>query len=329
MHRNELEFIFNKLHGINFQYFFNDLMVAINPDFIPIRQRNDGGNDGFILNGTYYQVYAPENVTADTIRKGTVKIVDDFNKLIKNWNETYELKEYIFVINDKYSDVDPNLIKKMKESILYSQECLNIKFRVYTSRKLESLFCNELNEKEKKRLISNYLSSYTRKMTDIEMVAAIISNKLDTYIWKEIDEDLSYCSLSLIHEKLLNEVACDIFDIRLDDNEDINIVNDIVDSIKDLINIFNCEFTYTFRDEKKWDNRWKRINNNPKAQYYDEQIRIWEKQVYTCTVKLAASLNSFSNYIRDNYNMDYQNYRQYVIERRSAEKFGEYIRIIY
>ena len=329
MYENELELIFLKLNGINFQYFFNDLMVAINPDFIPIRQRNDGGNDGFILNGTYYQVYAPENVTADTIRKGTVKIVEDFNKLIKNWDETSKLKEYIFVINDKNFGVDPNLIKKLKESIFDSQEDLDIKVEIYTSRTLESMFHDELSIQKKQRLISKHLPSFTRGRTSIETVANIISNKLDTCVWEDIDEDLSYDVLSLINEELLRDVLCDIFDIRLDDTEDRKVVNDVLNSIKDLIDKFNCEFTYTFKGEKKWDNRWKRINNNPKAQYYDEQIRIWEKQVFTCSVKLVTSLNSFSNYIRDNYIMDYQNHKQYVIERRTAERFGEYSRIIY
>eukprot|EP01093_Parvamoeba_rugata_P017364 TRINITY_DN6968_c0_g1_i1.p1 TRINITY_DN6968_c0_g1~~TRINITY_DN6968_c0_g1_i1.p1 ORF type:complete len:119 (-),score=12.63 TRINITY_DN6968_c0_g1_i1:24-380(-) len=111
-YNNELELIFYKLDGLKFQDFFNDLMSFSEPEFKAVKQIRDGGNDGFIESkGHLYQVFSPEGINSESISKGASKIINDFEKVLKNWSKTIKLERYIFVYNDKLkgADLSPRL----------------------------------------------------------------------------------------------------------------------------------------------------------------------------------------------------------------------------
>ena len=100
-------------NGQDYENLFSKVMRLTCIDFIQIKpqgQYGDRKNDGFIKStGQYYQVYAPEN--AQHREKETIdKLVTDFNGLYAYWNGTVTpIKEFHFVINDKYKGTYPSL----------------------------------------------------------------------------------------------------------------------------------------------------------------------------------------------------------------------------
>jgi hypothetical protein len=95
---------------------YEDLFVKIMryafPGFRPVRAHGPVGdkkNDGFEgVSGTYYQVYAPENIK--NVQGGALKkLRRDFKELKAFWNGLYPVKRYFFVINDKYQGVSPSI----------------------------------------------------------------------------------------------------------------------------------------------------------------------------------------------------------------------------
>ena len=98
--------------GQAFEDFFVSVMVKADKNFQPVKAYGNIGdqkNDGFNKEtGTYYQVFAPEDITKDkTIYDAVNKLEQDFRGLHKNWNDVCQIKKYFFVVNDKYEGADP------------------------------------------------------------------------------------------------------------------------------------------------------------------------------------------------------------------------------
>ncbi len=91
---------------------FEDLFVRIMslavPGFKPIRPHGSIGdrkNDGYVeATGTYYQVFAPEDLTKSHA-KATVKLKTDLDGLLKAWPS---VQNFFFVLNDKYKGPYPD-----------------------------------------------------------------------------------------------------------------------------------------------------------------------------------------------------------------------------
>lgn len=102
-----------KRNGQDYENLFSKVMRLHNPEFIQIKpqgQYGDRKNDGFIKSsGQYYQVYAPEDLQQK--EKETIdKLATDFAGLYKHWNATVTpIKEFNFVLNDKYQGTYPSL----------------------------------------------------------------------------------------------------------------------------------------------------------------------------------------------------------------------------
>ncbi len=106
-----------KRNGQDFENFFSEIMIYHNPNFAKVKpqgQFGDRKNDGFIKEfGRYYQVYAPEDVTTkeqNTLRK----LATDFVGLYDYWNtKVSPVKEFYFVLNDKYNGAYPTLYEEL------------------------------------------------------------------------------------------------------------------------------------------------------------------------------------------------------------------------
>ena len=106
--------------GQTFEDFFVSVMTKADKDFQPVKAYGNIGdqkNDGFNKKtGTYYQVFAPEDITKDkTIYDAAKKLEQDFRGLYEKWNNLCQIKNYFFVVNDKYEGVDPIITKKILE----------------------------------------------------------------------------------------------------------------------------------------------------------------------------------------------------------------------
>lgn len=130
--------------GQQFEDFFVSLMCKYNPSFKPVKSYGrfgDGKNDGFDKNtGTYYQVFAPEDLNKKgTISDGVKKLKEDFEGLYKKWNFVCPIRKYYFVANDKYEGV-PALIHEMAIN-LGKQSCYSdIDIEILGASDLERIF---------------------------------------------------------------------------------------------------------------------------------------------------------------------------------------------
>ena len=123
--------------GYEFQDFFTSIMNKYDSEFTPIKTQGNIGdrkNDGYIPSkGIYYQVYAPERIDAtETINK----IENDIDGLIKYWNDVCPIKEYNFVINDKYKGAYPTI----NEKILEVGKKYNITAKLLLASQIENIF---------------------------------------------------------------------------------------------------------------------------------------------------------------------------------------------
>ncbi|KAI4451747.1 hypothetical protein C823_006307 [Eubacterium plexicaudatum ASF492] len=102
--------------GQQFEDFFVSVMTKFNPNFQPVKAYGNIGdqkNDGFDrTTGTYYQVFAPEDITKDkTINDGVKKLKNDFEGLYEHWDNICPIKYYFFVTNDKYNGIPAPIIR--------------------------------------------------------------------------------------------------------------------------------------------------------------------------------------------------------------------------
>ncbi len=105
-------------NGLEFQQFFSDVMTACHPGFQSVKPHGnigDRGNDGWIqATGSYYQVYAPEDLPKNT--KGAIaKAKADFKTLYGYWNKISPIKSYYFVVNDRFNGVSPHISNTLAE----------------------------------------------------------------------------------------------------------------------------------------------------------------------------------------------------------------------
>lgn len=98
-----------KIHeadGQAFEDIFTAIMKYAEPDFRSIKPWGDIGdrkNDGYVKSkGAFYQVYSPENID-NSYPKVIKKLKADFTGLSNQWSP---IKEYYFVVNDKYKGVN-------------------------------------------------------------------------------------------------------------------------------------------------------------------------------------------------------------------------------
>ncbi len=133
----------NKVYSANGQA-YEDLFCAVMSkaykDFIPIKPQGKFGdrkNDGYRQEaGSYYQIYAPEDPKA-SIHDAIKKAEHDFNGLLTYWHKISPIKEYYFVLNDKYQGPYPTV-----EQILVKIKDTNKlkKTGVFLAKHLEDVF---------------------------------------------------------------------------------------------------------------------------------------------------------------------------------------------
>lgn len=321
-YQDKLKLIFLELDGLFFQNFFDDLMSYAKPNFLAIKQKNDGGNDGFIKNeGIYFQVFSPESVYKSTVDSGASKIIIDFEKLFINWNDSTPIKKYIFVFNDKLKNSNKDLIINLNKL----ERKHNVITELYDSRKLISIFNENLTDHQKELIINKHTSGLAAK-TAIIMASDILKNNLSISRWGVINNE--YISFYCIPESDIHDIEnlfTELFSMNFLEQDKV-VIDELIKSLRNFISIFNTEFTRSFNGERQWDNSWKSEHYpHPKARLYDEELIKWEDEVRGSTLTLCRALNKFANYIRENYDESYLDYKDYTLLRRSESSLNEYV----
>ena len=126
-----------RAEGNSFQALFSDVMVYKHADFKPVAPHGnagDGGNDGYIpSSGTYYQVYAPEDLSTNAI-KAVSKVRSDVKKIQASWALHTPMRRFFFVLNDKFRGVPEHIRATLTD--IQREESLE-EAGVYTTSNLE------------------------------------------------------------------------------------------------------------------------------------------------------------------------------------------------
>jgi len=101
-----------------FEALFSKIKRYKHNDFKQVKPHGnigDRGNDGWQpSSGTYYQVYAPEELSTNTETAQT-KVKEDFKKLKQYWEKITPIRRFYFVLNDKFKGVSPHIWKTLSE----------------------------------------------------------------------------------------------------------------------------------------------------------------------------------------------------------------------
>lgn len=112
--RSQFKIKIYEANGQKFEDLFTSIMQYHDVDFQQIKpwgNIGDRGNDGYILSkGIFYQVFAPEDIKK-SYPQVINKLNNDFSKVLNQWND---IKEFYFVVNDKYKGINADCEQKIK-----------------------------------------------------------------------------------------------------------------------------------------------------------------------------------------------------------------------
>lgn len=212
--------------GQQFEDFFISLMSIYNTNFKPVKaygRLGDWKNDGFDkTTGTFYQVFAPEDLNREgTIKDGVRKLKEDFEVLYEKWNDRCSIKKYYFVANDRYDGVPAPIHDMALE--LSKQSCYShIDINILGSRDLEKIF-NSLDRFQKQDIVG-FIPEQNIQVVEYEALNETVNylltidnniSYLDNLIVPDFDEKIIFNELSQVvrnkltvgsyQEGLLNE----------------------------------------------------------------------------------------------------------------------------
>ena len=165
--------------GSSFQELFSSVMQQANPNFVKVKPQGAWGdrkNDGFDpTTGTFYQVYAPENLSA-TEPKAISKLHEDFEGLKTFWPAAgYEVKHFYYVLNDKYTGVGPAILKNIKE-LEYNSDGISV--GVFTAANLQQIF--ESLSLEKAANVVGFPPPADTSQLSLDVLHAVIQHIMDS-----------------------------------------------------------------------------------------------------------------------------------------------------
>lgn len=131
--------------GNAFEAFFSQIMTCANVNFQQVKPQGSIGdrkNDGFDkTTGTYYQVYAPEDISTKE-KAALEKLSTDFNGLYEYWQDICPIRRFFFVINDKFKGGFPSLHSELANIQAAHPE---VEANLFLSKDLEDI-CFQLSE---------------------------------------------------------------------------------------------------------------------------------------------------------------------------------------
>lgn len=200
--------------GQQYEDFFVSIMKCHNHNFQPVKAHGNIGdrkNDGFDKDtGTYYQVFAPEDVTKKSTIDDTVdKLEKDFKGLYAYWNSICPIEHYNFVLNDKYKGLAAPMIEKII-SLGKEEEYKNVKLSFFTAKDLENVF-DKLTEIEMQDIIG-FIPDVDLPLLEYEALAETVLYlmnieidfpTIESLIAPDFDEKIVFNHLSAVVSNLL------------------------------------------------------------------------------------------------------------------------------
>lgn len=200
--------------GQQFEDFFISLMRIYNENFKAVKaygRLGDRKNDGFDkTTGTFYQVFAPEDLTkVGTINDGVKKLKEDFEVLYEKWNDICPIKKYYFVTNDKYDGV-PVPIHDMAIELSKRSCYSHVDIDILGASDLERIF-DTLDRLEKQDVVG-FIPEQNIKIVEFEALNETVNflltiendiSYLDKLIVPDFEEKIEFNGLSqVVRDKL-------------------------------------------------------------------------------------------------------------------------------
>lgn len=116
--RDKFKIAVLQANATQFEGLFSKVKNYAHTDFAQVKPHGnigDRGNDGWLpSSGTYYQVYAPEELSTNTAT-AQKKVKDDFKKLKQYWGAIKPIRKFYYVLNDKFAGVSPHIWMTLSE----------------------------------------------------------------------------------------------------------------------------------------------------------------------------------------------------------------------
>lgn len=174
--RKMFRLLVHESDGQAYQNLFTRVMQHANPDFRPVKphgREGDQKNDGFDKSkGVYYQVYAPEDLTPN-VYTAVSKLTDSFHGLLAYWNDQISpIKEYYFVVNDKYKGTYPEIERGLAE---LERRHAGVRCNPFFAKDLEDIFIN-LREHQIVDIIGLVPSPFNIETIDYSVMQEVIAH---------------------------------------------------------------------------------------------------------------------------------------------------------
>ncbi|AVB30181.1 hypothetical protein [Proteus mirabilis] len=292
-------------NGIEYENLFSKVMSYYRPGFDKVKPHGnigDRGNDGWVYGaGIYYQVYAPEDLPNNE-KKSLEKMKDDFKKLYSYWNTISTVREFYYVVNDKYNGIPPYLNNAIAE--IKNEYNLN-EAMVIGATILESFFATLSNEQK------NYIcgqSTRNQFLTESYLVECL-TNKMYLHAWNSISDNLIANAMESIVVDGFYEACQTVLTTQMPSrlpNLDLSMIELANHAYCLCEHITDTNFTSHINGFWKRDMSWKRIRIDQDK--YDEKYNSyehWRRELFRLHYNLAHALNLFSLEVRNSLDSDF------------------------
>lgn len=211
-----------------FEDLFTKIMRYRYPEFRAVKPQGSFGdkkNDGYIIDaGIFYQVYGPEDI-AKSIDNAIKKLKEDFQGLVEKWTDKVVIKEFCYVVNDKYKGAQVTVHEKLLELNKVIKELqgeYSITTDLMVANRLEDMLF-ELNEDQIIDVIGS-LPPRTTVLYDVdynalnEVIEHIMSipakNYLDDFYVPNFQGKIKFNGLSALIKNRLESASINYGDVE-------------------------------------------------------------------------------------------------------------------
>lgn len=300
--------------GEAYQKLFTDIMTQKNINFRKVSSHGnigDRGNDGWCAeSGKYYQVYAPENLPKNN-KKAIDKMVSDFEKLKSYWDDISKIKEYYFVVNDKFNGVSPHMCQISEN--LKSKYNLD-KVGIITSDELERWFISLSEETKHIVLGGDYLViKKSDNFTEFyKNIVCEISEKMHLDNWENISDCLTRYRIRTSVIDSFSEVSLlvGLYDFPNTNRVLEHSILELIKRVTSLISHFKDSEFGCLDDNLEWwyrNGSWKRDFWHKQSDYnrLSDKFEKWMIDLDIKHHNLAHAINLYAYQVRNSVNPMY------------------------
>lgn len=292
-------------NGIEYENLFSKIMSYYYPGFDKVKPHGnigDRGNDGWVYgSGIYYQVYAPEDLPNNE-KKSLDKMKSDFKNLHSYWSSISPVREFYYVVNDKYRGIPPYLNNAIAE--IKNEHNLN-EAMVIGATVLENFFATLSNEQK------NYICGQsTRDQFSTERhLVECVRDGMHLHVWKSISDNLIANAMQSTIVDGFYQACQTILATQMPgrlpnlDSSMVELANHahyLCEHITDMN--FSSEINGFWRRDMSWKRVW--MDQDKYHEKYDTYEH-WRRELFRLHYNLVHALNIFSSEVRKSLDPDF------------------------